>query len=497
MMTETRPRRDPFDEPPPSDLESEQAIAHLVLLGDAMPEIARCADPDAFMRALPRAVVRAAIDAFRAGTYDAVTLRSDLRALPEVEAAGGIGPVMMLMDGPAPDATRIEVYAQRIDEAAARRRMAAVASTVARRAHAGESTVGELADDLRQNLDSILASPYRGEARKRETEWRLVPLADLLAEPPEAVAWLVADLLPSGGTSLLVARPKVGKSTLARHLAARVATGHDFLGRPTSRGPVVYCAVEEKRAAVADHFRRMGVPVDAPIFLHAGMPPAGEVGSLLRALIRDIGTTPALIVIDPLAPLLRVADVSDYAVVSAAMAAITTIARDTGAHIMLLHHSNKTDNGEEGSILGSTALFGAVDSALLMKRRNDVRTIRSVQRYGSDLEDTAIRLDPVSGHVALAGEVAAITLAGDVAALIERIGDATLTEPEIRDIAGMDHTRASAALRAAVERDLLDRDGKGRRGSPFTYSKKILNTRLVPYERGESEYSGEDFLADA
>ncbi len=51
----------------------------------------------------------------------------------------------------------------------------------------------------------------------------LTPLRDLLAEPEEKVSWLLADKLPTGGISILSAKPKAGKSTFARCLALAVA----------------------------------------------------------------------------------------------------------------------------------------------------------------------------------------------------------------------------------------------------------------------------------
>jgi hypothetical protein len=66
---------------------------------------------------------------------------------------------------------------------------------------------------------------------------RFTCLGDLLAEPAEAVRWLVADHLLVGGDSLLVGKPKTGKSTLVRALALSVARGEDFLGWKTTKGP--------------------------------------------------------------------------------------------------------------------------------------------------------------------------------------------------------------------------------------------------------------------
>lgn len=56
----------------------------------------------------------------------------------------------------------------------------------------------------------------------------LTQLCDLLNEPEEAVPWTVDGLLPAGGVSLLVAKPKTGKSTLAREAQWRLRAVRNF-----------------------------------------------------------------------------------------------------------------------------------------------------------------------------------------------------------------------------------------------------------------------------
>jgi hypothetical protein len=47
----------------------------------------------------------------------------------------------------------------------------------------------------------------------------LTGIADLLAEPDDAIDWAVTDRLAAGSVNLLAGKPKAGKSTLARYLA--------------------------------------------------------------------------------------------------------------------------------------------------------------------------------------------------------------------------------------------------------------------------------------
>ena len=87
--------------------------------------------------------------------------------------------------------------------------------------------------------------------------FRFTELKALLKEPEEDRPWLVDGLLPMAGFSIVGAKPKVGKSTLARNLALTIARGETFMDRKTAQGPVVYLALEEKRSEVQRHFQRM------------------------------------------------------------------------------------------------------------------------------------------------------------------------------------------------------------------------------------------------
>ena len=80
----------------------------------------------------------------------------------------------------------------------------------------------------------------------------VVSLGELYAKPDPEVEWLVQGLLPADGLSLLVAPPKVGKSTLARCLAVAVADGRGWwLGRADDdrKGPAFGAGRAERYGA--------------------------------------------------------------------------------------------------------------------------------------------------------------------------------------------------------------------------------------------------------
>ena len=155
--------------------------------------------------------------------------------------------------------------------------------------------------------------PYVANRENRENRasgrFALTTLEALLAEPQEEIEYIVEDMLPAGGVSMLAAKPKVGKTTLARNLAVAQARGDLFLGRATAKGPVVYLALEEKRSQVAKHFARMGAS-NEPIYVHVGSAPE-EALEALRAAIAE--HAPVLAIVDPVFKLVRIRDGNDYA----------------------------------------------------------------------------------------------------------------------------------------------------------------------------------------
>jgi putative DNA primase/helicase len=96
-------------------------------------------------------------------------------------------------------------------------------------------------------------------------------LNELFAMPPQVVRWVVDEMLPSGGLSVLASKPKVGKSTLARYLSLCIAKGLPFLDRQVIQGSVLYYAFEEKLEEVKIHFQDMGADGSEKIAIYVGM----------------------------------------------------------------------------------------------------------------------------------------------------------------------------------------------------------------------------------
>lgn len=300
----------------------------------------------------------------------------------------------------------------------------------------------------------------------------LKALGELLDKPHAPVDWVVEGRLVAGSVSIAASKPKVGKSTTFRHLGLCVARGEPFLSWETKRGPVVYCNLEEREEDVIDAFRKMGATGSDPIMITA----RADVPSLI-ATLRDL--KPVLLVVDPLFRLIRVRDEKAYAEVYAALGPLVDVARETGTHILCLHHSPK--QAREDAIdapLGSTALGGAVSSLFELRRSPEgLRTIRSTQRVGDDLPEMVLHFDPQTQRLSLDGTRQQVEVNSLKPHILAALNGSELTEGEIFDAVPHGKTGAKrTALRELCRDGALDRSGSGKKGNPFMY-RNVMEAR--------------------
>lgn len=319
--------------------------------------------------------------------------------------------------------------------------------------------------EVKAIAESISRYPSGTVLTSGNSEFNFTSLADLLDEPAEVVEWCWDETLPTGGFSILTAKPKVGKSTLARNLALAISRGEEFLGRSTTQGPVVYVALEEKRSEVRKHFLKMGASSEL-ILVHCGNSPPNPLPEL-EGLISD--KKPTLVIIDPLWRLLRVGDANNYSEVTRVLEPLMIMARKSGAHIMVVHHGGKNEREGGDTILGSTAIFGAVDTALIMRRKGENRTIESVQRYGQDFPETALEFQPDSGTTTAAGTTQDLQNTTVRAHILEELEAGEKSEEEIRGAIGGNTGVTGRALRDLVDKGVVVRGGAGKRGDPYRY----------------------------
>jgi hypothetical protein len=203
-------------------------------------------------------------------------------------------------------------------------------------------------------------------------EGRRLVLTDLAAVRPKPVRWLWQNRIPLGVPSLLAGKPKLGKSTLAYDLAAKVTTGTldgDLMGEPgdvlvvTFEDLVAETVVPRLIAAGADLSRVRTIDVE-----HDG---ATDLVSLPDD-VRQIEEAAAarnvrLLIVDPLMAALTVGtDSHRDSQVRRVLAPLAKLAERNGLSVLTIMHLNKGQGADLiGRIGGSVAFTGAARSLLV------------------------------------------------------------------------------------------------------------------------------------
>jgi len=215
--------------------------------------------------------------------------------------------------------------------------------------------------------------------------------------PPRPV-FVIDRLLPEGGTLMVAATPKVGKSGIALNAAKAVATGEDFLGVfPVRRGRCVYVQTEMPAWAMAERLKLMG-ELPEGMLIHTpgrfklnlweedGYQKRRETGNRERVagLIEALRAQAAsLVIFDPLRHFHTLNEMNvDH--VAHLFEVFRAIGRAVPCGVMIVHHHRKTARSQveyEGAedMSGSRALFGEADSIVSVYRR--VRRSDDTRRY--------------------------------------------------------------------------------------------------------------------
>lgn len=191
-------------------------------------------------------------------------------------------------------------------------------------------------------------------------------------KPPQPVDWLVNGLIARGDICILQGEPNVGKSFLTMGLAAALAEGHSqFLNHSINplTSKVVYIDQENPEDVVRSRLRQLGLRSNY-----------GNVRYLYRqgirldtnpgALIEDcLAWEPDLIILDSLTRLHTINENNAGEVAALFNNGINPLARETGAAVIFLHHTNKSEsNSSYAKARGSTDITASPDTGFELRR---------------------------------------------------------------------------------------------------------------------------------
>jgi hypothetical protein len=212
------------------------------------------------------------------------------------------------------------------------------------------------------NLDSFRALCKRAMGGTR----RFKDL-DLSAQPP-VTDWLVEGVLAAGDVTLLMGDPGLGKSWLTMSLATAVANGDDeWLNKAVHKqGPVLYIDEENPLDLIYSRFKRLGLTEEGVKNLHYLYRPGVWVNKDPDAFYEEaVAIEPALIVIDSLSRIHNEDENSSSAMGRLFREGIVPMARETGASVIVIHHSVKGSGlSSYQRSRGSGDITAVVDAAI-------------------------------------------------------------------------------------------------------------------------------------
>ncbi len=313
-------------------------------------------------------------------------------------------------------------------------------------------------------------------------EFKFSKLGDLLSTPPKPVDYLVDRLLLQSGLSVLAAKPKVGKTTLAEQLALCVGTGEDFLGRSSKQGLVLYFTLENGEELFLEHMREMGAKKDVPIEV-CEVRVANEISALDSAIKAK---APRLVVIDTIAHFTTVDDFNDYAEISRKLAPLDSLAKKHKTHIMIIHHAKKERGASDmDSVLGSTAITGTVGSILILdKDKEENRLIQTIQRRGENIPKSVLKFDEQKKQYSILGTQQVARREVMQKSILDFLSaNPGATEKAIKEgVTGRNEDKGRA-LRALLSNGEVER-AKSQVGRAWTYSVRQLPPFLSKVKAG-------------
>lgn len=249
---------------------------------------------------------------------------------------------------------------------------------------AGAWAVESSADVFGSALDKLAPSDLEpSTATPKKRRFKRFSLAEMFALP--APTWLLKDLLPAQGVSLLFGQPGTFKSYIAVDWCCQLAA----LGIP-----VLYCAGEGS-IGLAQRIKAWCLvheidPLTLPLELIRTAPWASD-GDMLREFLEDEVKPfgPELIVMDTLARSAVGLDENSAKDMGTIVSMCDLIRNESKAAVLLIHHSGKDD--AKGA-RGSGALLGGVDAAFHAQRPS--LTVKAVSIKCVRQKDAEERQEP-------------------------------------------------------------------------------------------------------
>jgi len=274
----------------------------------------------------------------------------------------------------------------------------ALAKSVCKYDGEGERLQDFVARVMAEVIDPAQAKAYLEDEEASEEEQREKVVAggftadELMQMDLPEIKWVVPGVLPEGAT-LLVGKPKTGKSFFALNLAVAVSCGGRALGNiKVNQGRACYLVLEGSRKGLKQRLDALLAGGPAPQLLHfyPEWPTANRGG--VKRLDKWLCFHPdtELVIIDTL-KMIRSDDPRNRNIYERDYNSVNPFAHMAERHdvsILIIHHTNKMPEADDPFDMasGSTGLMGAVDNGMVLRRSQKHEGVDLFVR-GRDIEE--------------------------------------------------------------------------------------------------------------
>src|SRR5215208_5039887 len=295
--------------------------------------------------------------------------------------------------------------------------------------------------------------------------------AELMEMEFEPTRWVVPEVLPEG-LSLLVGKPKKGKSWMALGMCESVATGGVAFGvKHVEQGDALYLALEDNRKRLKRRLKKILNGASAPdnMYLRTEWPRLDEGGAeQLDAWLTEHPDA-RLVVIDTLAKIRNEARGQNiYAEDYAALEQLLPLAAKHGVGIVVVHHLRKMAASDPlDEISSSTGLTAGVDGFLILRRTPGSKG-PTLYVDGRDIEEPteyALIWNINTATWTIEGDAEEVHLSkerGDILLTLNRSAD-PMTPKEVADVMpGAKYNNVKYLMWSMLGDGQLLKDSKGR-----------------------------------
>ncbi len=352
------------------------------------------------------------------------------------------------------------------DDAGSRQRAAPDASVVREPIVPGLSIAKGQASALEKS-----AAPNAAESNRALTFHTAL---DIAAATLAEVKWIVTAWVAAGCITVVDGKPKAaGKSTFLLHMIRALTTGADFLEMPTRKTAVVMLT-EERPTTFRRNLKRIGLLETDSLYVlfHHDLErtPWPAVMAQAIAKCREVGAE--LLIIDTLAQFSGISETSSTKVMETLEPVQAAAA--SGLAVICVRHERKSGGSVGDSGRGSSALTGAVDIVMAIKRPpkydGPIRLIEALSRFEETPSAIAVELSD-DGYI-LVNDVEDVGEQQDEQKVLEK---APLDEANAKTVnvlmleTGLKKTVLREVLARLVSAGTLMVRGEGVKNAPFKF----------------------------